>query len=379
MSTWTLTPAEYAATVAKVAAINKRAAKRGFTGRFEVSGTTVTRKAENGVGERVFVEATLTGEPPCYDGWTFLAAIDAVVTDAGTEFLVRCAPGVDESLVDRSSLREGACDHCGTKRNRRRVMLVTDGTTVTQVGATCIKDFLGWETLPAFIDTESVREGFGGFGGATPSATVETVIAVAYAAVQRFGWASTYSNNPTRMVVSNVLFGGRKQDADLRAELAPFIEQAEEVAPAIIETVLAHVAESDDSFEANLAVILRAEYVPDNGYGILCAAIPVYDRLVGAKKAEPEPVADAWIGTKGEKVAVTGRITTAMTVDGYVYGSTQRLIVIETPAGVVKTCTAASWAYDVNSGEEVTVTGVVKDHDTYRDRKQTVLVRPKRA
>ena len=128
-----------------------------------------------------------------------------------------------------------------------------------------------------------------------------------------------------------------------------------------------------------MAVILRAEYVPDNGYGILCAAIPVYNRLVGAKKAEPEPVADAWIGTKGEKVAVTGRITTAMTVDGYVYGSTQRLIVIETPAGVVKTCTAASWAYDVNSGEEATVTGVVKDHDTYRDRKQTVLVRPKRA
>ncbi|CCI54695.1 MAG: hypothetical protein LKG20_12425 [Tetrasphaera jenkinsii] len=379
MNTWTLTPAEYAATVAKVAAINKRAAKRGFTGRFELSGTTVTRKAENGVGEYVFVEATLTGEPPCYDGWTFLAAIDAVATDAGTEFLVRCAPGVDESLVDRSALREGACDHCGTKRNRRRVMLVTDGTTVNQVGATCIKDFLGWSTLPAFIDTESVRDGFGGLGGGTPSATVETVIAVAYAAVQRFGWGSTYSKTPTRMVVSDVLFGSRKKDAELRAELAPFIEQGERMAPAITETVLAHVVESGDSFEANLAVILRAEYVPDNGYGILCAAIPVYDRLVGTKKAETEPVVDAWIGTKGEKVTVTGRITTALTVDGYAYGSTQRLVVIETPAGVVKTYTAAAWAYDVDSGDEVTVTGVVKEHDTYRDRKQTVLVRPKRA
>ena len=57
MSTWTLTPAEYAATVAKVAAINKRAAKRGFTGRFELSGTTVTRKAENGVGEALRSDA----------------------------------------------------------------------------------------------------------------------------------------------------------------------------------------------------------------------------------------------------------------------------------------------------------------------------------
>ena len=42
--TWTLTPDQYHATVEKISTINARAARRGFTGRLEISGVRTTEK-----------------------------------------------------------------------------------------------------------------------------------------------------------------------------------------------------------------------------------------------------------------------------------------------------------------------------------------------
>jgi hypothetical protein len=67
---WELTPAEYAATVDKVAAINDRAAKRGFTGRIELTGIPATKIWKDQISglelTAEVVRVTITGQAPSF-------------------------------------------------------------------------------------------------------------------------------------------------------------------------------------------------------------------------------------------------------------------------------------------------------------------------
>jgi hypothetical protein len=79
----------------------------------------------------------------------------------------------------------------------------------------------------------------------------------------------------------------------------------------------------------------------------------------------------------GDTVIVTGTITVAISVDTQ-FG-TSRLIVVETEKNEsVKMFTTASWAWDANRDEEITVQGTVKSFDNYDGQAQTVLNRPKK-
>jgi hypothetical protein len=79
----------------------------------------------------------------------------------------------------------------------------------------------------------------------------------------------------------------------------------------------------------------------------------------------------------GEKVTITGTVIMATDIEtGF---GTSRLIVVKTPEAYIgKMMTTAEWAWDVDFEEEVTVTAVIKSHDTYQGKAQTTLLRPKR-
>lgn len=392
MGMWTLTPGEWDATRERVAKINVRAAKRGFTGRLDVTGTkrVVVEKNPAGVSKtRVVFDVEITGVAPAYGGWEFLAAVDAMPAAAGDEagFVIRCAPGVDDAGVDRSALVAGRCEHCNVRSaNRVHTYLVRDVETgqVRQVGSTCIKDFTGWAGKPVFLTIEEVEEDlFGdGVGGGTPATTVEDAIATAYVAVQMFGWVASGQEGATRHIVARALFGTDRASSDLRAVMADRLSEGDAVAAEIIATVTAELTGSF-GYEANVRAVLAAQYVTERELGLLSSAVPAYERIIGrraareaARKAQAEKIPSRWFASIGDKVTVTGAVTTAMTIDGYA-NSTQRLIIIDTPGTIFKTITAAGWAWEVNAGEIITVTAAVKRHDTYRETEQTVLVRPK--
>src|SRR5690606_6203290 len=104
-----------------------------------------------------------------------------------------------------------------------------------------------------------------------------------------------------------------------------------------------------------------------------------YQRLVEAevKAAAAPEVVNAKIGTVGAKVTVTGTVSVATTIEGF-YGA-KRLVVLQTPQGVAKAFTQAAWAWDVQQGQEITLSGTVKDHEEWQGVAQTVLLRPKKA
>lgn len=396
--TWVLTPAEFAATQERAAKINSRAAKRGFTGRLEVTGAPreVTETDEAGLPRtRTVVDARITGEAPSYNGWSFLAAVDSIETADGHDFILRTAPGVEESGVDRSQLVAGRCQHCNTIRtNRRYTYLVRNDETgqTVQVGSTCIKDFTGWQGKPVFLSVDEISEQLedhiGGLSAGRPEYSPETIIAAAWAISRLFGWvpASAAGRTSTRDLVVSYLFGTSRGDRELQRDVAPHIPDAASTARTIIAALLEGLDGAGD-YVTNLRVCLRAPHVEHRHFGIVVSAIAAYERMTGAtaqRKADAEERARQqaqirYAGNKGEKITVTGTITRLMPFSGS-YGYTPKttmLVIVEGADIAAKMFTAANWAWEVAQGDQVVIAGTVKDHEEYNGVQQTVLTRPK--
>jgi len=374
MSTWTMTPAEFAATAEKIGKINLRAAKRGFTGHFTLVG--VNKVVERNGLEQVMVEATLSGVAPAYAGWKFLAAVDTV----GEGFVLRVAPGVEETGVDRSTLEAGRCEHCGVSRRRKYTYLVREEATgrTLQVGSTCIKDFLGWEgNLVFFSQDEVEREVGGGFGSVEPVFTPTSVVAVAAAAVAVYGYvpAGDFERITTKETVMEYLVGSGKRADEVRAALGtPDHAKAAEMVSALLERGL----RGSSDYAQNLRVVLEAEFVGTRQIGLAASAVSAYRRMVEGevKRAAAPKVVNAHIGARGQKITVTGVLSKVMEIDSQ-WGLSV-LLVLQTPQGVVKTFTSAAWAFEVEQGQEITMTATVKDHETYQGLAQTLVNRPKK-
>lgn len=373
---WTirLGGAELAATRERLARINERAERRGFTGRFEVTATPheVTRHLADGVSvTETFYDTSITGQPPCYEGWTFLAAVDST----GDAVVLRRAPGAFEEDIDRDLLDGTRCDHCGAARRRSTTYVVRneDGRTF-QVGSTCVKDFTGWQGRPVFISDQDVAdELFAGFGGGGfGDVPTRDVLGVSISAVKAFGFHRSGSETPTRWVVDEVIFGTSRRAEQLRRQLVPVSpEEVEEV----VSTLLA--APGDSDYMENLHAVLSSERLNPKHLGILVSAYAAYQRMSGREAARDTRPArpDAWIGAVGQRLPVKGRVVKALTMDGYMPGTSSRLVVIDTDQGTVKSFTTAAWAWDVDDGDDVDLVGTVKSHGQYEGRKETVMTR----
>ena len=399
--TWTLSPDEVDATRTKLAKINDRAAKRGFTGRLTLTTTPTTWTETTPTGSQVTrhgFKAAIDGDAPCYGGHRFLGVVETVKVASRHVPTCRCiwcasetdsvlfrgAPGVDD--VDLTTLKAGACDHCNRKRNRAKSMLLENTETGErlQVGSTCIKDFLGWDALPVLLwadDAEAkLRDGMGG----SPAGydTIET-LAWAWACVKSFGWApaSSYGRS-TRDAVEACMMGTSTADRDTRNLAVEHYAEGLTMAPEIIDRLHTEFAGATAGYEGNmLAVLNRDAIVTAKTRGLLVSAVPAYQKAIGreverqAREKAAAEVPSAWLGTVGDKLEVEGTVTNIVECCT-MYGVTH-LVTVFTDGGVVKTFTTARWLTDVNTGDRVTMTGTVKAHGEYEGRRETTLTRTK--
>ena len=401
--TWALSVGEYHATVEKVAKINARAAKRGFTGRLEVVGTrreeTSTNQYTGIETTRVVVDTRIAGEAPQYNGWKFLARVDTIwVKDGKSTFTIATAPGVEH--VDRSAVRPGHCDHCDTTRERKNTYLVQNVETgeVKNVGSTCIKDFLGWSATVVFYSESDLGEeidglGFGG-GYGEQYYSVETILATAHAAIRAFGWVPSSSpewgSQPTAGRVRFALNPPTRLTDQDRAELETlrtYANEANERAAVVRAFVLSDEFAGTSTYVDNLKVAASLESVSSKQVGILASAPQAYIRhletavereareaLWAAEKAA-KAGSDflAPIGTK--KVRVEGTISSIRYIPGD-FGTTVLYTILTVDGNVVKWF-ASREALGEEEGREVVIEGTVKDHDEYNGIKSTILTRCK--
>jgi hypothetical protein len=413
MWTVTATPAELALTRAKVAKINARAVKKGFTGKLEVVATKADRKewkcfdetGANGmvvadvpgggragqptrdgmvlpgmwVGSNLY-DLAITGEPPSYGGWTFIATLD---WDANAGLIVRTAPGAGDDAVDRSSLVEGRCDQCGSKRQRKNTYLVRNDETgeQKQIGSTCIKDFLGWSTLPAFISELGVGdelEGAGLYTRAENEYETETVLAIAWAAVTTFGFVRSADPGATSGIVRTVLAPSmHKADRALCAELAPVITEAAAKAAELRAFLLSDKFDGANDYVINLKAIAGAAYCSSKNIGFLTSAPQAWARAQEKtliRKAQQAEEKSQHFGEVGKRLNLT------LTVEAIRYTENdwglKTIYKLRTADGNIATWfTSSGHPLGQDVGTQFTVKATIKDHGDFNGIAETVLTR----
>jgi hypothetical protein len=396
---WFLTADEVAATRAKVAKLNARAVRKGFTGRVELTATPAVRSHTPAPGAPPVTlhgfDVTLDGQPPSYSGWQFVAAVDRVSdptpsvvnrVDGPPPVVIRYPPGADQT-IDHASVRPGECDHCHTVRLRSTIFLVRHTTTgeLKQVGRSCLKDFLGTSVTPVFLDTDTMSadiDRMPGTGGRQWD--IESVLTYAWAVVAAHGWTPTSAAGTrpaTRDLVTDALIGG-PHARDLLTSIADHLDQGQQMAARILAELPEHLTDSS-GYQANLAAVLRAGSISLKHLGLAVSAVNAWNRMVEhqvADEVRSQRRANVHhTGTVGESITLSGTVITATRVPGYHYRSPdQALLVIDCGTAIAKTITSAAWAYPVERGDQLTITGTVKAHEEYRGVPQTVLTRPKR-
>jgi len=385
-----ITAAEYSETIEKIAKINARAEKKGFTGRIEITAerVEVTRKAAGIEVTEVAYDVTLGGEAPSYNGWTLAAVLDF---DPEAGLIVNTAPGVES--VNREGLTAGTCAHCNTSRDRRKAYLVRNVETgeQVQVGSTCIKDFLGWSGQIVFLYADDiakeVEDGWGSFGGSYGEHryTVDTVLAVAWAAIKVAGWkpASSYEfttrgqvalvlNPPSRLAPRDKEFIA---EVEALAATEDITARAAEVKAFILSTDFA----GESEYVLNLKALMAADSIGERHFGIVVSAPQAHakhtERTLLASKAAEIPASE-WFGVEKEKVTFTGTITNVRFIESQ-WGSTVLYVIRNLETGVEVKWFASREALGDKQGVEVTITGTVKGHDEFRGMKSTVLTRCK--
>ncbi|WBB94134.1 hypothetical protein [Verrucosispora sp. WMMC514] len=381
-----ITHGELVATQEKIAKINARAERRGFTGRLLVEAKKVIKKETNDLGfevEEILYETTVTGEAPSYNGWKISATLDF---DPEAGLIVRTAPGVEK--VDRDGLVEGWCDHCRKNRHRSKTYLVHNATTgeQRQVGSTCIKDFLGWSGNVVFFSTGSIEEEIDGLlagGGYYDKRwSAATVLAVAWAAIQAYGFkpVSSYDGTPTKSVVLTVLDPNPRsaRDRELVEALRPYVERSAAQAQIVRDWLLSDAFSGDTEYVRNMKAVAGAETVSARHVGLLASAPQAWARAMERdliRRRESEELVNEFTGQPGERLELTVRVKSIRYTAGD-WGTTTIYTLVGDDKRVYKWF-ASTDALGETADVVRRIKGTVKKHDEYEGTRSTVLTRCK--
>lgn len=378
-----LTREELELTQAKVDKINARAAKRGWTGRLAVDAKRVEVTEENAAGvevTRLVYLTRITGDAPKYDGWTFLAVLDW--HSAGGELITRVAPGVEAGVIDRSDLREGACDHCGTVRARKDVYLVrNDQGDTKQVGSTCLKDFMGWTTVPAWISQDDADDMYESMpaGSRWVDFDTATVLLAAWALIKRDGFkpASFYGDS-TKSAVLTVLDPRTDKERAFAREIRPLLAECKPQVDLIRAFIL-----SDDftggEYAVNLKVALSATHVTARLFGLVVSAPQAWAKAVErdlTRRTARAELVNEWAGKPGDKLTVKVTVQSIRYFENN-YGTSTLYTMLGDDHRTYKWFASREVLGDTVTDKVFALTGTVKKLDEYNEAKSTVLTRCK--
>lgn len=268
------------------------------------------------------------------------------------------------------------CDHCHTKRNRSKSVILRDESgKFIQVGTTCLSDFVNADVddlvngmalcAEDFRFTERDAESF--YGGSFRENYIHyelsEAIPVIHRAIKKDGFAPSSSGMAsTKYLAYKVL--NYEERLNVKKEDT-------EVTPKIIEWMSS--LENTSSFNGNLIQIAKNGYVSYKTLGFLCAAVNSY-LSESIKKEIKKEIKSEHVGNVGDKITVEVILTKVSYFDSF-YGMMAFYIFTDTDGNVFVWKTANDIKYEI--GDKFTIKGTVKEHSEYRGVKQTILTRVK--
>jgi hypothetical protein len=336
------------------------------------------------VGHVAQVEVTVVGEAPRYAGWTFAARL----TWDGDEPVIRKVEGLEvDTTPARAQLTPRGCDHCHTSRDRNDTyLLVSDSGDFKQVGSNCLVEFLGVQVNLSYI-------GWNPYEGCDPTNTYVPerllslgILELAIAATRVWGWVSAgQANNDwgkisTKSRIRDVLWGS----AQIKREYQEMIAAAHRPEDATLAAeVLEWVRNNGESNEYldNLRVALRSDTFRLDNLGLVVSAPAAYrraqERQEEREAARQAKAASNWIGEPKERLRDLRLTVTGLRYLESDWGVTTLVMFTDEQGNQVKWFASSLPVEIENEGVTVVLDGTVKEHDTFRDTKSTVLTRCK--
>jgi len=350
-----------------------------------------------------FYSITVYGEPVCLSDWVFVGRIEK----RGEENIFKSIPGETSLHKTYSSVNTTRCDHCCTKHNRKAVYIVRhkDGTEKV-VGSSCIKDFLGhdpgkalwaWEKLSNLSDE---FDGYGSYGTHVQDFETDIVLAVTNAIIRVDGWVSVTRSQEstsyngefipaTRSLVQQYFiepaFIGRNafEDRKLYKEWKNSIQVTSED----IETVQAArkwLNEQDPSdYIHNLKVLTNLDMTIVDDFGFVCSLMGSYSSYLNRQfrendieKVQKEKKSNEFFGEIKKRYKNKNLIFKYSSNFSNFYGIGTRLV-FEDESGnqFVWFNYSSDPAFEEN--QNIVLTFTIKDHNEYKNRKNTVINRVK--
>ena len=338
--------------------------------------------------EVAYVRVRVNGTTPQLGGgWYFVGAIEH--TDGGN-----LLHGDDPELANYRTA-DAKCEHCGYTRNRKKTVLLRNGDgDVTQVGSSCLKDFLGYHgdaaRLVAMLEAvqDAAREdedGCGYYSSENGAHTVLFLTAVA-ACVRVHGWTakSAYRGIPTAELAMYVLGVRRvpsgRENEDLRQMVyAVEMTDADEAeAHAVIAWSRTIDAQTTNNYLGNVRVALGAEYVAVRHFGIAASAVSARRKEEENARAKEEAdgirAKSVHVGTVGKRETFTVSVlfVRAFETD---YGTKYLVEMADEAGNVVKTFNTGTFGRNAAKGDAYIIKGTVKEHTEYNGTAQTMLAR----
>jgi hypothetical protein len=373
----------------KLTKLNRKAEKLNFP-LIVLNVLEVTTKVNAKTKEvDIYHKIEINGDAPKLNGWKFIAKVETIKDDKHNILFV--APNETVPTKYRESGRK--CDHCLSNRYRKYTYILHhDNGEYTQVGSSCLKDFLGHANphnyakyLEWMEELNVLAEGGeeverGSYSIRDYKFDLEHFVSYIAEYVKQTGYfitgkkAEEMECTPTSMLVWNEIHNTR-------------LKQEEKVVQTISEESLAlakdairwgielGLRENLSDYFHNLYISCLANVVDWKSKGIVASLITAYKREMGMieKKVQErqEQKASVHVGEVGQRYSFELLVTKKSTFETQ-FGWTT-LHIMKDENGNVFTWFSSNKEFD--EGTLIIVKGTVKEHREYNDVKQTVLTR----
>lgn len=363
----------FAKIVEKVESLNRRAEKRGLTPAFSITVEREFSVRTKGTYEyEDFVEFHIDGVYPAISGYTFAAVVD----HASGGLIFRNPLFVEDVDLTPFADRK-TCDHCGTKRQRSKTILLSDREgKIIQIGTTCIIDFLGKEAgaLEFFSENSGIlgdSDDDGHYASSPHYDTVE-ICSIAVKLIADFGFVKSNTMGSTAAKITDFVderYRSFPRDYDFTVT-AEHTEQAQKAIEFIKNS------ERRGEYQENVFRVMTSGRCEKRVFGFIAAgvrgALADIRKASESKKLEEKITVEfPAIGTVVANEEVT--IEKIFTFEG-MYGA-QHIFIMKSSAGIPYVWKTSTFP-DVEEGRTYTIKKAkVKAHDDYKGKSQCRLER----
>lgn len=364
---------------AQVRKANERLEKNGVEGRFEYTTEDITEYVKNEEGEEIEVKrvkVVMNATDLSYNGYTFMARVEEV---SPGNFVAYSPAGKELNGWRPKSMD---CEHCGKTRHRAKVYAIKDESgKMSVVGGSCVELYTGMKPnglTSLEFDTDELEKDSSSSPRGQVVLSSDRILQIAYVLTKDSGYRNANSENPTSMVLSNVLWPGRlpsdrkfAQDIEAQAEAVDVAQIRAELDEAL--------KDSNSDWALNVKALLDTERIGVRGVNTLASSMAALHKYK-ERKAREVPWSPGFIGSPKERLKDVPVKIVSVYTDEEVYGygeeKTVHKVTMQTRDG--KKVQWKSYGGEVPPvGTEVLMTATVKDHSTWKGIDSTRVTRAK--